>query len=202
MRTFWRLSTTPRIPNFFNAYLRGKKHHDLRFFVRNRVGALPQLDSPEEVALINYDPEGMDEGVWYLAHLNSEYSNRTASSREDRRLFATRRYKIETVIAKSKHLYSSATITFQPLVAGERVLKFGLLAESASHEGYRPARSESLLLSRRAARRTVHFTQFFLTRHQSAKTNPLTSSTRAIRFWKRPDREVSTSAPAPPGIRT
>src|SRR5207253_430307 len=127
MRTFWRLSTTPRIPNFFNAYLRGKKHHDLRFFVRNRVGALPQLDSPEEVALINYDPEGMDEGVWYLAHLNSEYSNRTASSREDRRLFATRRYKIETVIAKSKHLYSSATITFQPLVAGERVLKFGLL---------------------------------------------------------------------------
>ena len=127
MRTFWRLSTTPRIPNFFNAYLRGKKHHDLRFFVRNRVGALPQLDSPEEVALINYDPEGMDDGVWYLAHLNSEYSNRTASSREDRRLFATRRYKIETVIAKSKHLYSSATITFQPLVAGERVLKFGLL---------------------------------------------------------------------------
>src|SRR5437660_5380678 len=69
----------------------------------------------------------MDEGVCYLAHLNSEYSNRTASSREDRRLFATRRYKIETVIAKSKHLYSSATITFQPLVAGERVLKFGLL---------------------------------------------------------------------------
>jgi aminopeptidase N len=69
----------------------------------------------------------MDDGVWYLAHLKPEYLNRTASSREDRRLFATSRYKIETVISKNEHLFSTATITFQPLVAGERVLKFGLL---------------------------------------------------------------------------
>jgi len=114
-------------PEFFNAYLRGKKHKDLRFFVRVRVGALPQLDSPEEVALINFDPEGMDDGVWYLSHLKSEYSHHTASSGEDRRLFATHRYKIETVIARNKHLFSTATISFEPLVAGERVLKFGLL---------------------------------------------------------------------------
>jgi len=117
----------PSHPEFFNAYLRGKKHKDLRFFVRKRVGALPQIDSPEEVALINYDPEGMDDGVWYLAHLNSEYGNHTASSAEDRRLFATHRYKIETVIARNGHLFSSATVSFEPLVAGERVLKFGLL---------------------------------------------------------------------------
>ncbi len=116
-------------PEFFNAYLHGKKHKDLRFFVRHRVGALPQLDSPEEVALINFDPDGMglEDGVWYLAHLKPEYANHTASSREDRRLFGTRRYKIETVIAKNGHLFSSATIGFEPLVAGERVLKFGLL---------------------------------------------------------------------------
>lgn len=114
-------------PGFFNAYIRGKKHKDLRYFVRTRVGALPQLDSPEEVALVNFDPEGLDDGVWYLAHLKSEYFSHTASSREDRRLFATRRYKIETVIAKNGHLFSSATISFEPLVAGERVLKFGLL---------------------------------------------------------------------------
>ena len=120
-------STIRSHPEFFNAYLRGTKHKDLRFFVRTRVGALPQLDSPEEVALINYDPEGMDDGVWYLSHLKSEYVSRTASSREDRRLFATHRYKIETVIAKNGHLFSTATITFEPLVAGERVLKFGLL---------------------------------------------------------------------------
>ena len=114
-------------PEFINAYLRGKKHKDLRFFVRNRVGALPQLDSPEEVALINFDPESLDDGVWYLSHLKLEYLNLTASSGEDRRLFATHRYKIETVIAKNGHLFSSATITFEPLVAGERVMKFGLL---------------------------------------------------------------------------
>jgi len=117
----------PAHPEFFNAYLHGKRHKDLRFFLRIRVGALPQLDSPEEVALINYDPQGMDDGVWYLAHLKSEYAKRTASSLEERRLFATSRYKIETVIGKNEHLTSAATITFSSLLAGERVLKFGLL---------------------------------------------------------------------------
>jgi hypothetical protein len=117
----------PSHPEFFNAYLRGTKHKDLRFFVRNRVGALPQLDSPEEVALINYDPEGMNDGIWYLSHLKSEHLSHTASSGEDRRLFATRSYKIETVISKNDHLFSTATVTFEPLVAGERILKFGLL---------------------------------------------------------------------------
>src|SRR4029077_2550043 len=117
----------PLHPEFFSAYLRGTKHKNLRFFVRARVGALPQLDSPEEVALINCDPEGMDDGIWYLAHLKSEYLKRTASSSEDRRLFATHRYKIETVISKNDHLFSIATIPWEPLLAGERVLKFGLL---------------------------------------------------------------------------
>jgi hypothetical protein len=119
----------PSHPPFFNAYIHGKKHKDLRYFVRARVGALPQLDSPEEVGLINFNPEGMamDDGVWYLAHMKAEYANHTASSQEDRRLFATKRYKIETVVAKNGHLFSTATIEFEPLVAGERVLKFGLL---------------------------------------------------------------------------
>jgi len=118
---------SPSHPPFLNAYIHGKKHKDLRFFVRTRVGAVPQLDSPEEVALINYDPEGMEDGVWYLAHLKSEYLNHTASSAEDRRLFATRAYKIETIISKNDHLFSTATVTFQPLLTGERVLKFDLL---------------------------------------------------------------------------
>jgi hypothetical protein len=114
-------------PPFFNAYMRGKKHKDLRYFVRLGVGALPQVDSSEEVALINYDPGGMEDGIWYLDHLKSEYQRGTARSDEDRRLFMTRAYKIETVIAKNQHLYGAATITFQPIVAGERVMKFGLL---------------------------------------------------------------------------
>jgi hypothetical protein len=117
----------PGHPPFVNAYIHGRKHKDLRFFMRTRVGALPQLDSPEEVALINYDQSAMDDGVWYLAHLQSEYLERRANSLEDRRLFATTGYKIETIISKNDHLFSTATISFEPLLAGERVLKFGLL---------------------------------------------------------------------------
>ena len=116
----------PRHPAFINAYIHGAKHKDLRFFVRTRVGAIPQLDSPEEVALINLS-EGMDDGVWYSQHLLSELKAGKADSREERRLFATKRYVIETVIGKNSHLHSSATITFEPLIAGERLLKFGLL---------------------------------------------------------------------------
>lgn len=114
-------------PQFLNAYIHGKKHKDLRYFLRPRVGAIPQMDSPEEVALINYDPMGMEDGIWYLAHTKPEYTQGTASSSEDRRLFATRAYKIETIIAKNKHLFSTATISFRPLIVGERILKFGLL---------------------------------------------------------------------------
>jgi hypothetical protein len=117
----------PSHPPFFNAYIHGQKHKDLRFFVRVRVGAIPQLDSPEEVTLLNYDPEAMDDGIWYLSHLQTEFVNHRVSSNEDRRLFATHSYKIETDISKNDHLFSTATISFESLLPGERVLKFGLL---------------------------------------------------------------------------
>jgi hypothetical protein len=117
----------PKHPPFFNAYMRGTPHKDLRFFVRARVGAIPQLDSPEEVGLVNCDGGGMNDGIWYLQHLKTELQAHTASSQEEKRLFATRRYNIETVIGKNDHLFSRATITYEPLVAGERVMKFGLL---------------------------------------------------------------------------
>ena len=114
-------------PPFFNAYILGAHHKDLRFYIRSRVGAIPQLDSPEEVALVNFDGGGMEDGVWYSEHLSTELKAQTANSLEDRRLFATRRYNIETVIAKNNHLYSRAIVTFAPLVPGERLLKFALL---------------------------------------------------------------------------
>ncbi|HEY4950434.1 MAG TPA: M1 family aminopeptidase [Candidatus Acidoferrales bacterium] len=117
----------PKHPAFFNAYMHGSPHKDLRFFIRLRVGAIPQIDSPEEVALINCNGDNLDDGVWYSAHLLSELKAHTANSREDKRLFATHRYNIETVIAKNDHLYARTTITFEPLIAGERVMKFGLL---------------------------------------------------------------------------
>ena len=117
----------PNHPPFFNAYMHGAPHKDLRFFVRARVGAIPQLDSPEEVALINCNAGDLDDGIWYSQHFLTEMRAGTADSREDRRLFATHRYKIETVIAKNDHLFSRATLTFEPLFSGERVMKFGLL---------------------------------------------------------------------------
>src|SRR5579859_2036239 len=117
----------PKHPQFFNAYMSGSPHKDLRYFVRIRTGAIPQLDSPEEVALINCDGGGLNDGIWYSQHLASELTSRSANSKEDRRLFATRRYTIETVIGKNTHFFSRAAIAFSPLVEGERVLKFGLL---------------------------------------------------------------------------
>jgi aminopeptidase N len=99
----------------------------LRFFIRTRVGAISELDSPEEVALLNCDGDELDDGVWYSEHLVSEVRTRSANSQEDKRLFATKRYNIETVIAKNDHLHSRAVIAFEPLVPGERVMKFRLL---------------------------------------------------------------------------
>ena len=117
----------PKHPPFFNAYMHGTPDKDLRFFIRLRVGALPQMESPEEVALVNCNGGELDDGIWYSQHLLSELKAHTANSREDKRLFATKRYNIETVIAKNDHLQSVASITFEPLIPGERVLKFGLL---------------------------------------------------------------------------
>src|SRR5882757_8227049 len=117
----------PKHPGFIDAYMTGTPHKDLRYFIRARTGAIPQLGSPEEVGLINCSGSGMDDGIWYSQHLFSELKAKTANSQEDRRLFSTHRYVIETVIGKNAHFASQAKITFEPLVAGDRVLKFGLL---------------------------------------------------------------------------
>ena len=117
----------PSRPGFFDAYVRGVKHKDLRFFYRPRGGAIAELGSPEEVALLNYDPESMDDGIWYLDHTKEEYEKRITSSEEDRRYVAARKFKVETVIGKNDHLTSTATVTFTPLLPGERVVKFRLL---------------------------------------------------------------------------
>ena len=114
-------------PGFFDAYIHGVKHKDLRFFYRPLGGAIPELSSPDEVALVNYDPEGMEDGIWYLEHTTDEYTKGVANSLEDRRYVAARKFKVETVIGKNDHLTSVATITFVPRLPGERVVKFRLL---------------------------------------------------------------------------
>ncbi|MGH9840984.1 MAG: carboxypeptidase regulatory-like domain-containing protein [Blastocatellia bacterium] len=115
----------PKRAPFFSAYLFGKKHGDLRFHVRPR-GAMPQLLSPEEVGLINFDPAGKEEGVWYLSHLESEWKAGSASSSEDKRLIDARHYKIETVISGEK-LTATCELAFTALTDGERVFSFNLL---------------------------------------------------------------------------
>jgi Peptidase family M1 domain/Carboxypeptidase regulatory-like domain len=114
-------------PPLFAAYIRGTQHKGLRFTVREHGGAIPQIDSPEETALLNYAPGALDDGIWYMAHLKREYEAGSANSQEERRFFAAKKFTIETEIGKNKHLTSVATIDLQPVVAGERIIKFRLL---------------------------------------------------------------------------
>jgi hypothetical protein len=115
----------PNRAPFFSAYIFGKKHGDLRFHIRPH-GALPQMLSPEEVALINYDVAGKEEGVWYLSHLESEWKGGAASSSEDKRVIDAEHYQIETTINGEK-LTAKCELTFAGLADGERVLRFNLL---------------------------------------------------------------------------
>lgn len=114
----------PEHAGSFQAYIFGKKYSDLRFFVRPR-GAMPQLISNEEVALINYDPAGSEGGVWYLAHRSEEYADGKAAPHTFP--IDAKHYAIETTIQGNKHLDARCKVTFTATVAGERVVKFGLL---------------------------------------------------------------------------
>jgi hypothetical protein len=116
----------PKRPGFFSAYIFGRKHGDLRFHVRPR-GVLPQLPAPEEVAVLNVDPNADDEGIWYLAHYDTEYAAHQASSREDKRSMHVDHYRIETAIDKHGRFTATAAIDFTALGDGDRVFKFGLL---------------------------------------------------------------------------
>lgn len=116
----------------FAAYIHGAKHPDLRFIV-SESGALPQLPSPEETALINMDELGGQDGIWYLNHTKDELDRHTASSGEDRRWVRAEHYKIDTVIGTNEHLTGTCAIRFRVLVDGTRVVKFGLLPALRVH---------------------------------------------------------------------
>src|SRR5262249_46078021 len=116
----------PKQPGFFSAYITGRQHNHLRFHVKPR-GAMPALPSPEEVALINLDPQGEQEGIWYLSHTAGEFANHTASSHEDKRVVSAKKYRIETVIGKTDHLTGGADFRFQAVTGADRVVRFDLL---------------------------------------------------------------------------
>jgi len=113
----------PRQGPSFRAYIHGKHYSDLRFLIIPQ-GAMPQLPSPEEVALINVDPLGEHDGILYLTH-NHEESR--INSAENKRVVVAQHYRIETAIAKNSHLASVAEVTFGAAIDGARVVHFGLL---------------------------------------------------------------------------
>ena len=116
----------PNEAGSFSAFIHGNKHADLRFLI-NRRGAMPYLPSPEEVALIDVDPGGGQEGIWYLTHFAEEWKSGTASSTENRHTVQAEHYRIETVIGKNDHLSATCALRFKALLAGVRVISFGLL---------------------------------------------------------------------------
>ena len=116
----------PKEAGSFSAFVHGNKHSDLRFFINAR-GAMPYLPSPEEVALINFDPGGSQEGIWYLTHFADEWKSGTARSTENRHTVAAAHYRIETAIGKNDHLSATCVLQLRALLAGVRVVGFGLL---------------------------------------------------------------------------
>jgi hypothetical protein len=110
----------------FRAFIHGSKHSDLRFFI-NKRGAMSYMPSPEEVALINFDPGGPQDGIWYLTHFADEWKDGTAHSTENRHTVAAEHYRIETAIGKNDHLSASCVLQFKVMVGGVRVIGLGLL---------------------------------------------------------------------------
>ena len=110
----------------FSAYIFGRKHGDLRYHVRPG-GGLPQMLAAEEVALVNVAPGGDREGIWYLAHLQSEDESGVTGAEGDERIIDVNHYRINTTIAGNRRLTARCEVTFTALADGDRVLRVGLL---------------------------------------------------------------------------
>ncbi len=110
----------------FRALIHGDKHSDLRYFINPR-GAMAYMPSPEEVALINFDPGGSQDGIWYLTHFAAEWKAGTARSTENHHTVSAEHYRIETAIGKNDHLSATCTLRLKAMLPGVRVIGFGLL---------------------------------------------------------------------------
>ena len=112
----------PQRKRFFSAYIKGNRYDDLRFHMRPG-GGIPQLLSDEPVALVNFSPGGDRDGIWYLTHRKKDIE---AGFRESNQDLDVLHYKIDAEIGGNKELSATVEITFQPLLDGDRVLRFGL----------------------------------------------------------------------------
>ncbi|MBA2502199.1 MAG: carboxypeptidase regulatory-like domain-containing protein, partial [Pyrinomonadaceae bacterium] len=110
----------PQRPGFFMAFIQGRRYSKLAYTF-DPLG-IPEV-SPEEVALLSYGDS--DGGIWTAFHSEASYSNNTANSRKDHRLFDITRHEIETVI-RGTQMTASDRVTFRALKPGVRVLPFDL----------------------------------------------------------------------------
>ncbi len=117
----------------FAAYVHGRRYHDLRFLIAPR-GAMRHMPSPEEVGLINIDPGEKRDAILYLSHTDAEFKAKTASSSEDKRIVATKHYRIETAIARNGRLTANAEVTFEALRDGDRDHRFRAAPLSARYQ--------------------------------------------------------------------
>lgn len=109
----------------FMAVIHGSKHAHMRLLVRPE-GALPHL-GPEEVALLNVDPVGQQDGLLYLSHWQREVRDQTASSNEEKRQIAPEHYQMDVHIGRSDRLSATTSVRFKALRSGDRVIGFTML---------------------------------------------------------------------------
>jgi hypothetical protein len=115
----------PQHAGSFMAVIHGSKHTHMRFLVRPQ-GALPSL-GPEEVALLNVDPVGQQDGLLYLSHWQREVRDQTASSNEEKRQIAPEHYQMDVHIGRSDRLSATTSVRFKALRSGDRVIAFSML---------------------------------------------------------------------------
>ncbi len=109
----------------FIAFLHAHKHPQMRFLVRPQ-GAIPSM-GPEEVALVNVDPGGTQDGIWYMAHSVTEIQAHTYSATEEKRSIAPEHYQMDVQVGRNDHLAAKTMLRFKALRNGDRVIPFTLL---------------------------------------------------------------------------
>jgi hypothetical protein len=109
----------PVLAGAFNAFVFGRKHNDLRFFLRPR-GAFRNVLGGERVALVHLDPGGRKDGIWYLGHRKGEDHS------PDVRTIQIDHYRLDTRIEGEK-LTGHAELGVRVSMPGERILPLGLL---------------------------------------------------------------------------
>ncbi|MCS6805697.1 MAG: carboxypeptidase regulatory-like domain-containing protein [Acidobacteriota bacterium] len=114
---------TRKDKGFFTAFIKGQKLKKL-IYVVDPLGAVPNLPSPEEVALISYDRN--TQGIWSLCHFEDDYKRGTASSNENHLEYDITHVRIDSLIERNEQLTASAQVTFVPRMPGLRLIQMAL----------------------------------------------------------------------------